>query len=195
MTKKVFESANVVAKIEGSDPKLKHEYLVLSAHIDGLGLGEPTEPGDGDRIYNGALDNASGCAVLLDIAAHLQKEVTRPRRSLLFVFFTGEETGPMGNVGSKYFVARPSVDANAIIGNVNVDEVHAIVPLKALVVLGLDDSDMGDAARRVAASQNIPIDFEDSRLRSRRFIFHSDQYSFSDAEFRLSNSWLGSPAT
>src|SRR5207245_580959 len=90
MRKTALQSANIVAKLEGSDPELKKEYVVLSAHIDHLGLGDPV---NGDRIYNGAIDNASGCAVLLDIASALKKEGLRPRRTLLFVFFTGEEIG------------------------------------------------------------------------------------------------------
>src|SRR5262249_57230189 len=84
--RKKVESANVIAKLPGNDPKLKNEYVVLSAHIDHIGIGEPI---DGDRIYNGAMDNASGSAVLLDIAASLKKSPEKLKRSLLFVFVTG----------------------------------------------------------------------------------------------------------
>src|SRR5207249_3443892 len=84
MLRKPFESPNVVAKLEGSDPKLKKEYVVFSAHIDHKGAKD-------DSIYHGALDNGSGCAVLLDVAAELKKTGARTGRTLLFVFFTGEE--------------------------------------------------------------------------------------------------------
>ena len=84
------ESANVIAKLPGSDHLLKDEYVVLSAHADHLGIGEPI---NGDRIYNGAMDNAAGVAALLDIAASWRAHETRPRRSILFVFVTAEEKG------------------------------------------------------------------------------------------------------
>jgi len=93
VNKKVVESANLVAELPGSDPKLKNEYVVLSAHLDHLGIGEPI---NGDRIYNGAMDNASGSAVLLDLIASLKKSPTKLKRSLLFVFVTAEEKGLLG---------------------------------------------------------------------------------------------------
>jgi hypothetical protein len=172
MLRKPLESANVVAKLEGSDPMLKNEYVVLSAHIDHVGIGEPI---NGDSIYNGAIDNASGCAVLLDIAAELKKGAARPRRSVLFVFFTGEE-GDI--VGSKYFTAHPPVDPKSIVANLNIDEVLAISPFKTVAVLGLDESDMGAAARRAAASRGIPIDPDERGLFHRAYYCCSDQYTF-----------------
>src|SRR5438270_7061255 len=102
VNKKELESANVIARLPGSDAKLKNEYVVLSAHLDHLGIGEPI---NGDRIYNGAMDNASGSAVLLDMAASLRKS-KKLKRSLLFVFVTGEEKGLLG---SRYFTAHPTV--------------------------------------------------------------------------------------
>src|ERR1700720_557181 len=91
-----LESTNIVAKITGTDPKLKDEYVVLSAHIDHLGIGEPI---NSDRIYNGAMDNGSGSALLLDIARSLKETHTTLKRSLLLVWVTGEEKGLLG---SKY---------------------------------------------------------------------------------------------
>ena len=87
-------SSNVIATLEGSDPQLRNEYVVLSAHIDHVGIGEPV---NGDRIYNGALDNASGVAALLDVMTELQREGVRPKRSVLVTFFTGEEQGELGS--------------------------------------------------------------------------------------------------
>jgi Zn-dependent M28 family amino/carboxypeptidase len=170
LDKKPVESANVVAKLEGTDPQLKNEYVVFSAHIDHVGIGEPI---NGDRLYNGAMDNASGSAALLDVAAELKKEGARPRRSLLFVFVCAEEKGLLG---SKYFTAHPTVDPKSIIANLNLDMWLPIVPFKVLTVLGLDESDMGDAVRRAAGSQNIPVEADPEPQRN-RFI-RSDQYNF-----------------
>ena len=101
VNKKALESSNVIAKLPGSDPKLQNEYVVLSAHIDHIGIGEPIKD---DRIYNGAMDNAAGSAVLLDVAASLRKATDKPRRSVLFLFLTGEEKGLLG---SRYFATYP----------------------------------------------------------------------------------------
>jgi hypothetical protein len=176
MLRKPLESANVVAKLEGSDPTLKNEYVVLSAHIDHLGIGEPI---NGDSIvYNGAIDNASGCAALLDIAAELKKGAARPRRSVLFVFFTGEDGSHGYHLGSTHFTAHPTVEPRSIVANLNIDEVLAIVPFKTVAVLGLDESDMGAAARRASASRDIPIDPDERGVFHRAYYCCSDQYSF-----------------
>jgi hypothetical protein len=171
MLRKSLESANVVAKLEGTDPVLKNDYVVLSAHIDHRGMPEPI---NGDSIHNGAIDNASGCAALLDIAAEL-KGAARPRRSVLFVFFTGEEEDALG---SKYFASHPTVPPKSLVANLNIDEVLAIAPFNTVVVLGLDESDMGTAARRAAASRGIPIDPDEAGLFHRAYYCCSDQYTF-----------------
>jgi len=161
-------SANVVAKLPGSDPKLKNEFVVLSAHIDHLGIGEPI---DGDRIYNGAMDNGSGCALLLDMAASLRGE--RLRRSILLVFVTAEEKGLLG---SKFFVAHPTVDPQSMVADVNVDMFLPIVPLTVLKVKGLAESDLGDQASQVTRSLNVRVLPDLQPLRN-SFI-RSDQYNF-----------------
>src|SRR5206468_8637853 len=143
---KIVDSANIVAKLPGSDPVLKNEYVVLSAHIDHVGIGEPI---NGDRIYNGAMDNASGSAVLLDVAANLKKSPEKLKRSLLFVFVTGEEKGLLG---SRYFTTHPTVKPGSMVANINIDMFLPIVPLKVLTVYGLAESDMGDLVRDVAQS-------------------------------------------
>ncbi len=165
-----LQSANIVAKLQGNDPKLKNEYVVLSAHIDHLGVGAPIL---GDRIYNGALDNAAGCAVLLDIASQLEKDSRSLRRSLLFVFFTGEEKGLLG---SKYFTARSPIDLNSIVGDINVDMFLPIVSVRRLTVYGLEESSLGDMAREVAQSAEISLQ-PDPQPQHNSFI-RSDQYSF-----------------
>jgi hypothetical protein len=113
-------SSNVIAKLEGSDPQLRKEYVVLSAHVDHVGIGEPV---NGDRIYNGAIDNASGVAALLDVMAELHRERVRPKRSVLLAFFTEKNT----RKGSKYFVAHPTVDRKSIVANINIDMVQPMV--------------------------------------------------------------------
>src|ERR1041385_5751555 len=119
VNKKTLESANLAAQLTGSDPKLKNEYVVLSAHLDHLGIGEPI---NGDRIYNGAMDNASGSAVLLDLIGSLKKSPQKLKRSLLFLFVTGEEKGLLG---SRYFTAHPTVKPGSMIANINIRHVSA----------------------------------------------------------------------
>src|SRR6185437_1602119 len=168
--KKDVESANLVAELPGNDPKLKNEYVVLSAHLDHLGVGEPI---NGDRIYNGAMDNASGSAVLLDLIASLKKSPMKLKRSLLFVFVTGEEKGLLG---SRYFTTHPTVKPGSMIANINIDMFLPIVPLKVLTVYGLAESDMGDMARDVAQSLGVQVQADPEPQRN-SFI-RSDQYNF-----------------
>jgi Zn-dependent M28 family amino/carboxypeptidase len=168
--KKAVESANLVARLPGNDPQLKNEYVVLSAHIDHVGIGEPV---NGDRIYNGAMDNASGVAVLLDVAASLKRHPENLKRSLLFVFVTGEEKGLLG---SKYFASHPTVEPKSMAADINIDMFRPLVPLKLLTVLGLAESDLGDEARQVAESDDVSIQADPQPLRN--VFVRSDQYSF-----------------
>ncbi|MGO9463655.1 MAG: M28 family metallopeptidase, partial [Isosphaeraceae bacterium] len=164
------ESANLVAKLPGSDPALKDEYVVLSAHLDHLGIGEPI---NGDRIYNGAMDNGSGSALVLDMAASFKRNPEKLRRSILLVLLTGEEKGLLG---SKYFASHLTVAAKSIVADVNVDMFLPIVPLKLLTVLGLDDSDLGDRAREIAQSFGVRVQPDPEPLRN--LFIRSDQYNF-----------------
>jgi Zn-dependent M28 family amino/carboxypeptidase len=164
------ESANLVARIPGSDPALKDEYVVLTAHLDHIGIGEPI---NGDKIYNGAMDDGSGSALLLDMAASFKKNPEKLRRSILIVFVTAEEKGLLG---SKYFAAHPTVPAKSIIADVNVDMFLPIVPLKLLTVLGLDDSDLGDKVRQIAQSMGVQVQPDPEPLRN--LFVRSDQYNF-----------------
>ena len=164
------ESANIVGKLVGSDPVLKDEYVVLSAHLDHLGIGEPI---NGDRIYNGAMDNGSGSALLLDMAAGLNKSSDKLRRSILFLFVTGEEKGLLG---SKYFAAHPTVPPTSMIADVNVDMFLPIVPLKVLTVYGLAESDLGERVRDVAGDFGVPVQPDPEPQRN--VFVRSDQYNF-----------------
>jgi Zn-dependent M28 family amino/carboxypeptidase len=164
------ESANLVAKLPGSDPALKDEYVVLSAHLDHIGIGEPI---NGDRIYNGAMDDGSGSALILDMAASFKKNPEKLRRSTLLVLATGEEKGLLG---SKYFAAHPTVAPKSIAADVNVDMFLPIVPLKLLTVLGLEDSDLGDRVREIAQSLGVKVQPDPEPLRN--LFIRSDQYNF-----------------
>jgi len=167
---KMVRSDNVIAKLSGSDPVLKKEYVVLSAHIDHLGIGAPI---NGDSIYNGALDNASGSALLLDVAAALKAHPEKLRRSLLFVFVTAEEKGLLG---SRYFAAHPTVDARSMVADINTDMFLPIVPLKTLLVLGIDESTLG--ARAAAIARSVGVNPIPDPMPLRNIFIRSDQYSF-----------------
>lgn len=168
--KKDVDSANIVAELPGSDPQLKAEYVVLSAHMDHLGIGEPI---NGDTIYNGAMDNASGSALVLDIAAKLHAAQLKPKRSILFVFVTAEEKGLLG---SRFFASKPTVPKSAIVADINTDMFLPIMPLKIVTVYGLDESTLGTDVREVAKQESIEVQADPEPLRN-AFI-RSDQYSF-----------------
>jgi len=143
---------------------------VVSAHLDHVGVGAPV---GGDAIYNGAMDNASGIAAILEVAARLRASGERPARSLLFLAVTGEEKGELG---SRYYAAHPSVPLRALVADVNTDMFLPLFTLKELMVLGLDESDLGGDIRAVAAAMRLQIQADPEPQRN-RFI-RSDQYSF-----------------
>jgi Peptidase family M28/PA domain len=163
-------SPNVAAKLEGSDPKLKSEYVVYSSHLDHLGIGEPVK---GDRIYNGALDNASGSAILLELARAFSKMNPRPRRSILFVSVTGEEAGLLG---SDYFARFPTVAKDAIVADVNMDEDDMLWPLEDIVALGAEHSSLDGAVKKAAERMHLGLSPDPAPEET--FFIRSDQYSF-----------------
>ena len=163
-------SRNVVAKLEGSDPTLKNEYVVYSAHLDHLGIGEPIK---GDGIYNGALDNASGSAILLEVARAFSGMRTRPRRSILFLSVTGEEAGLLG---SDYFAHYPTVNKSSVVANVNMDEDLMLWPLRDIVAFGAEHSSLDAVVKNAAARMHLS---ESPDPNPEEVIFiRSDQYSF-----------------
>jgi hypothetical protein len=162
-------SPNLVAKLEGRDPKLKSEYVVVSAHLDHLGIGEPI---NGDTIYNGAMDDASGVAAVLDIA-HRIKNGPRPRRTVLFAIFTGEEKGLLG---SQYFAANPTVSKSAIVADLNFDMPLPLWPLKMVYLPGETESSLGADARAVGAQEGIAVVPDPNP--DRNVFVRADQYSF-----------------
>jgi len=165
-----LESSNIVAKLPGSDPALKSEFVVLSAHMDHVGIGAPI---NGDRIYNGAMDDGSGSALVMDMAASLKSHPEKLQRSILFLLATAEEKGLLG---SKYFAAHPTVALKSIVADVNVDMFLPIVPLKILKIEGIEESDLGTRAAAIAQSMGVKPIADPEPLRN-AFI-RSDQYSF-----------------
>jgi hypothetical protein len=165
-----IESQNVAGILRGADPNLRDEFVVLSAHLDHVGVGEPVA---GDRIYNGAMDNASGVATILEVAARLRESRQNISRSILFLAVTGEE---QGELGSRYYVAHAAMPARALVANINTDMFLPLFPLRTLMVLGLDESDLAADVRAVAAEMNLTVQADPEPERN-RFI-RSDQYSF-----------------
>jgi Zn-dependent M28 family amino/carboxypeptidase len=168
-TRERLTSPNLIAKLEGRDPKLKSEYVVVSAHLDHLGIGAPI---NGDRIYNGAMDDASGVAAVLDIA-HRIKSGPRPRRSVLFAIFTAEEKGLLG---SHYFAANPTVPKKDIVADLNFDMPLPLWPLKMVYLPGETESTLGADARAVGAQQGIQVVPDPNP--DRNVFIRADQYSF-----------------
>ena len=164
------ESQNVAGILRGSDAKRRDEFVVVSAHLDHLGIGGAV---NGDTIYNGAMDNASGIAAILEVAASLHETSAKPARSILFVAVTGEEKGELG---SRYFAAHPTVPRASIVANVNTDMFLPLFPLKMLMVLGLDESDLGNDIRATAKAVGVSVQADPEPQRN-RFV-RSDQYSF-----------------
>ena len=169
MTRSQVKSENIAGVLPGSDPQLKKEYVIVSAHLDHLGVGAAV---NGDRIYNGAMDDASGDASLIEIARAMHEAAVKPRRSVLFLSVTGEEKGELG---SEYFAAHPTVPG-PIVADINMDMYLPLFPLKYLEVQGLDESTLGDDVRAVAGQAGVQIQ-ADKEPEHNRFI-RSDQYSF-----------------
>jgi hypothetical protein len=163
-------SQNVVGVLRGSDRRLREEAVVLSAHLDHLGVGGADPQ---DRIFNGAMDNASGVATLIEVARSLRASRHRPRRSIAFVAVTAEETGLLG---SRYYVTRAAAARSKIVANLNSDMFLPLFPLERLIVFGLEESDLADDVRAAAAPLSVIVQTDPEPLRN-RFI-RSDQYSF-----------------
>ena len=161
------ESQNVIAVMRGLDSgSVGRESIVLSAHLDHLGVGKPI---NGDSINNGAMDNASGVAALIEVARALPPT----RRSVVLAIVTGEEKGLLG---SKYFAEHPEVGAGTIVANFNLDMFLPLHPLKILSVQGLDESTLGADIRAAASEFGVKVmgDMEPQR----NLFIRSDQYSF-----------------
>lgn len=165
------ESRNIVAELRGSDPQLRDQYVVYTAHVDHLGLCSPVE---GDNVCHGAFDNASGTSDLLEVARAFASLSQPPRRSILFVFVTGEE---MGLLGSDYFAHYPTVPRAQIVANINIDGAPGMLyPLKDIVPLGAEHSSLSENVR--LAATRLGYDISPDPWPEEAFFIRSDQYSF-----------------
>jgi Zn-dependent M28 family amino/carboxypeptidase len=142
----------------------------MSAHIDHLGVGNPI---NGDTIYNGAMDNASGVASIMEVADHFKESNVKTKRSVLFVVVTGEEKGLLG---SRFYATNPTVPAQSIVADINTDMFLPLYPLKILTVYGLDESTVGDNTREVAQQMAIQVQPDPEPVRN--VFIRSDQYNF-----------------
>ena len=149
-----FDTANVVARLEGSDPKLKQEAVLYSAHHDHLGIGPADESDPTDTIYNGAIDNASGVATILEIARAWSEARPRPKRSILFAFVAGEEQGLLG---SEYFAQHPAIPAGRIALGINLDALSLFGETRSVTMIGVDRMDFFPVAQKVTKAMGLTI--------------------------------------
>ncbi len=165
------EGANVGGLLTGSDPELADQLVVYSAHHDHLGVGEPNDAGD--AIYNGALDNASGCAAVLTIAEAFVNQPRHPSRSLLFLFVDAEEQGLLG---SEYFALHPTVPPGRIAANLNIDGANIWGATHDLGVIGYGKSSLDALVEKIASQQGRTVKPE--QFPDRGFYYRSDQFNF-----------------
>lgn len=163
-------SPNVIGLLRGSDPKLAQEAIVLTAHLDHLGIGEPV---DGDSIHNGAYDNATGTAMLLEVARAFTRARVRPKRSILFAAVTGEEKGLQG---SDYLARHAAPAGLDIVGDLNLDMVLLLRPLTHVVAFGAEHSSLGPVVERAAQLAGLAV-MPDPMPEEVVFV-RSDQFSF-----------------
>jgi len=168
--RETFEAANVAGLLEGSDPVLKSEVVVMTSHLDHVGIGRAV---NGDSIYNGAMDDASGVAAMIEIARMLKAGKATTKRSIMFVAVAAEEKGLLG---SRYFAAHPTVPFAKIVADINLDMFLPLYPLKVIEVQGLAESSLGESVKAAAATFGVAVQ-TDREPEQNRFI-RSDQYSF-----------------
>ena len=167
---RTLDSRNVVARLEGADQNLKNEYVVYTAHWDHLGVGAPV---NGDKIYNGALDNASGVAQLLEIARALTQAQPQPKRSILFLMVTAEEQGLLG---SQYYSVTPIYPLDKTLANINIDGINQWGRTKDITVVGMGASDLDDYLRDAATRQERTLRPDPDPEKG--FYYRSDHFNF-----------------
>jgi Zn-dependent M28 family amino/carboxypeptidase len=167
---RTVESQNVIARLDGSDANLKNEFVVYSSHWDHLGVGTPV---NGDNIYNGALDNASGVAATLEIARAFTQVQPRPKRSILFLFVTAEEQGLLG---SEHYAVNPLHPLDKTLANINLDGVNQWGRTSDVTVIGMGASDLDDVLREAAQSQGRTLVADPESEKG--FYYRSDHFNF-----------------
>jgi hypothetical protein len=165
------DSPNIIGEISGSDALLRNQFVVYTAHVDHLGI---CPPKNGDNVCHGTLDNASGTASLLEIARAFGSLPTAPRRSILFVFVTGEE---MGLLGSDYFASFPTVPRKALVADINIDGAPGLLyPMKDLIALGVEHSSLEQPVQM--AVERVGYSLSPDPTPEENTFIRSDQYSF-----------------
>jgi Zn-dependent M28 family amino/carboxypeptidase len=167
---RTINSQNVVAKLEGSDPALKDEYVVYTAHWDHLGVGEAV---NGDRIYNGARDNAAGVAAILEVARAFTKVQPQPKRSILFTMVTAEEQGLLG---SQYYSVTPLYPLAKTVADINLDSPNVYAPSNDVTVIGMGASDLDDYLRQAALEQSRTL--RPDPQPEKGYYYRSDHFNF-----------------
>ena len=168
-----FDLPNTVGILEGSDPVLKHEYILFSAHMDHVGVGRPNEAGD--SIHNGADDNASGTIAVVELAEAYGMLRDRPKRSFIFLAVSGEERGLWG---SRFFAENPSVPLEQVVAGMNADMISRNAP-DSVVVIGKEHSDLGETMNRVnAAFPELRMTAADDIWPEQNFYRRSDHFNF-----------------
>jgi hypothetical protein len=163
---------NVIGIVEGTDSKLKNEFVIYSAHMDHVGIGQAV---DGDSIYNGADDDASGTIGLVELAEAFSQQGARPKRSIMLIGVSGEEKGLWG---SRYFSDHPTIDMANAVANINMDMIGRNWT-DTIVAIGKEHSDLGATLNRVnAAHPELNMVAIDDRWPEERFYFRSDHYNF-----------------
>jgi hypothetical protein len=170
LKRETIDSTNVVGMFEGSDPALKSEYVIMTAHLDHVGIGRAV---NGDSLYNGAMDDASGVAAVIETARLLKTSGIKTKRSVVFVAVTAEEKGLLG---SRYFAGRPTVPFKQIVADINLDMFLPLYALKVIEVQGLAESSLGESVR--AAAKTLGVDVQTDREPEQNRFIRSDQYSF-----------------
>jgi len=163
-------SRNVVATLEGSDASLKDEYVVYTAHWDHLGVGEAV---NGDRIYNGARDNAAGVALMLEVARQFTKVQPPPKRSILFTMVTAEEQGLLG---SQYYSVTPLYPLAKTVADINIDSPNVFAPSKDVTVIGMGASDLDDYLQQAAQEQGRTLRPDPESEKG--YYYRSDHFNF-----------------
>jgi hypothetical protein len=163
-------SKNVVARLPGADPKLREENVLISAHLDHIGV---TEPVNGDSINNGAYDNASGIAATLEVARAFGRLQQKPRRSILFLATTGEEKGLQG---ADYFSEQPTVPIESIVANTNLDMFLMLCSFEDVVAFGAEHSSLGAVTEKAAANNGFKV--SPDPVPEEVIFIRSDQFPF-----------------
>jgi Zn-dependent M28 family amino/carboxypeptidase len=169
-TLRTIDSQNVVAKLEGSDPALKDEYVIYTAHWDHLGRGEAVK---GDEIYNGAVDNGTGTAALIELGRAYKSLATPPKRSIVFLAVTAEEQGLLG---SQYYSVTPIYPHQKTLAAINMDGLNVHGRTKDITIIGLGNSDLDDYAREAAATQGRELRPDPEPEKG--FYYRSDHFNF-----------------